>query len=482
MNPIEQLKKIIQELEQSINTDCSNIGIGITTHNRQNLFNKSFEEIKRLSPKGSIIVVVDDASTTPNPQATYRFNQNVGIAGAKNKCLELLYLKGCEHFFLFDDDTYPLKENWFVPYVNSKETHLNYIFQDFATGRKINDSIKIYQDSEIVAYTHPRGCMMYYHRSVLDEVGGMTSIFGKWGYEHPDLSNRIFNAGLTSFRFMDVVNSKGLFYSDDEHNENKNSSVSLQSRVDSANKNKGTYESRINSVEFVPFIEKQNILLTCYFTNVKDTQRNEQWNCNIKDLEPLINSIDGKIKLVVLHDCFGDVSDYKNVQFIKVDTFANPYFQRWISYYQYVRSNENIIDNIFCVDATDVEVLNIPEWNSVGDNLYCGDENDSLSCTWMVGSHPDKVIQDFIKDNTTKQLLNAGIVGGKSYLIKEFCKEINNYYSGSLERKVDLSKGDMGAFNYVARTYFGDKIINGGQVCTRFKSNEKNGYSWFKHK
>ena len=46
MNPIEQLKNIIQELEQSTNTDCSNIGIGITTHNRQNLFNKSFEEIK----------------------------------------------------------------------------------------------------------------------------------------------------------------------------------------------------------------------------------------------------------------------------------------------------------------------------------------------------------------------------------------------------------------------------------------------------
>lgn len=84
MNPIEQLKNIIQELEQSTNTDCSNIGIGITTHNRQNLFNKSFEEIKRLAPKGATIVVVDDASTTPNPHATYRFNKNVGISVERN--------------------------------------------------------------------------------------------------------------------------------------------------------------------------------------------------------------------------------------------------------------------------------------------------------------------------------------------------------------------------------------------------------------
>lgn len=484
MNPIEQLKNIIQELEQSTNTDCSNIGIGITTHNRQNLFNKSFEEIKRLAPKGAIIVVVDDASTTPNTHATYRFNQNVGIAGAKNKCLELLYLKGCEHFFLFDDDTYPLKENWFVPYVNSKEPHLNYIFQDFATGRKINDSIKIYQDSEIVAYTNPRGCMMYYHRSVLDEVGGMTSIFGKWGYEHPDLSNRIFNAGLTSFRFMDVVNSKGLFYNDDEYNENKNSSVSPQVRGESVNRNKGIYESRINSVEFVPFIEVINILLTCYFTNVKDTQRNEQWTSNILDLDPLINSTKDKVKLVVLHDCFtdDDINRYPFVDFVKVETFANPYFQRWISYYQYIRANEKTIDNIFCVDATDVELLNIPDWDNLGDNIYCGDENEVLQCQWMIGSHPDKVIQEFIKDNHGKQLLNAGIVGGEASLIKEFCRLINNYYSNAIERKVDLSKGDMGAFNYVARICFGDSVINSGQVCTRFKAGERNNFSWFKHK
>lgn len=483
MTPLDRLKQAIQELEQSNNTDCSKIGIGITTHNRSALFNKSYEEIKRLAPTGAIIVIVDDASSIPNPRATYRFNQNVGIAVAKNKCLELLYLQGCEHFFLFDDDTYPLQENWHIPYINSKEPHLNYIFQDFATGRKISDSYKVYQDNEIIAYSHPRGCMMYYHRSVLDAVGGMDPIFGKWGYEHPDLSNRIFNAGLTSFRYMDVIDSKGLFYSDDEHQENKNTSVNSSVRSEAIQRNKSIYESRLYSKQYIPFIEKQNIILTCYFTNVQDTQRGDKWQPNIEDLRLLIDSVKGKCKLVVLHDCFTDVlTQDNNVELIRVNTSINPYFQRWISYYQYLRDNINTIDNVFCVDATDVELLNLPDWSSLGDKLYCGDENDTLNCQWMINHHKDKLITDFISSNSNKQLLNAGIVGGNAVVVKEFCRHINNYYSNLFERKIEVSYCDMGAFNYVARTYFADKIVNGGQVCTRFKANEKNCYSWFKHK
>ena len=138
------------------------IGIGITTHNRYDVFSKTLAEIKRLAPAGAEIVVVDDASDKPVPEATYRFARNVGIAAAKNKCFELL--EGCDHIFLFDDDTYPVIEGWHQPYVASHEPHLMYIFQDFATGTKLNDTIKIYQDSEITAWSHARGCMLYFKR------------------------------------------------------------------------------------------------------------------------------------------------------------------------------------------------------------------------------------------------------------------------------------------------------------------------------
>lgn len=46
------------------------IGIGITTHNRYDVFSKTLVEIKRLAPAGAEIVVVDDASDKPVPEAT----------------------------------------------------------------------------------------------------------------------------------------------------------------------------------------------------------------------------------------------------------------------------------------------------------------------------------------------------------------------------------------------------------------------------
>lgn len=481
MTPIEQLKNIIQELEQSNNIDCSKIGIGITTHNRTTFFNKSYEEIKRLAPKGSTIVVVDDASKQPVPNATYRFNENVGIARAKNKCLELLYLQGCEHFFLFDDDTYPIKENWHLPYINSKEPHLNYIFTEFRNGQKLSDSFIVYQDSNIVAYTHPRGCMLYYHRSALDAVGGMSPLFGRWGFEHVDLSNRIFNAGLTSFKYMDVPNSKELFYNDDEHQNNRNTSVPFGERR--ITEGQAIYNSRLDSTEYVNFIEKRNIILTCYFNNVVDTQRGAKWDNDITKLDPLIKSVRGKCNLVVLHDCFtaDQISNYKDIEFVKVETSVTPYFQKWISFYQYIVKNERQINNVFCVDSTDVELLNYPDFGGLGNKLYCGDEDEILGCEWVLNHHKEPTVLNFIRSNKTKQLLNCGIVGGSKEVLKDFMRRMISYYP-LVKASQDKDHIDMGPFNYIIHTYFADRVVSGGKVNTRFKEFKGNDYSWFKHK
>lgn len=102
---IEAIKAKLDELKEDVSIlGAQLIGIAITTRNRYEIFKKTYDEMKKHAPKNSVIVVVDDASTTPCPEATYRFTENVGIARAKNKCFELLYKAGCEHFFLFYDD------------------------------------------------------------------------------------------------------------------------------------------------------------------------------------------------------------------------------------------------------------------------------------------------------------------------------------------------------------------------------------------
>src|SRR5690606_38700490 len=110
------------------------------------------------------------------------------------------------------------------------------------------------------------------------------------------------------------------------------------------------YHSKKDSKEFIPFFERENIYLTCYFTGVNDPQRGCKWSANVEDLKILANSVKGG-RLVVLHDCFTseDANKLPKVEFIKVQTCINPYFQRWISYKQFLASNKHWIDKVFCV-------------------------------------------------------------------------------------------------------------------------------------
>ena len=486
LSKIEELKELALSVEVA-----PSIGIGITTHNRYDIFKKTYEEIKRFAPANAKIVVADDASSSPVPEATYRFDQNVGIARAKNKCFELLYNAGCEDIFLFDDDCYPVVEDWHKPYIESHEPHLNYIFEEFkgSNKSKLNDTLLMYSDSKIKAYSHARGCMCYYKHICLDVCGGMSPLFGRWGYEHPDLSNRIYNAGLTSFRYMDVPDSDKLFYSRDEHTSNADSTVQGNERKVCIEANSKIYDARKNSTEYVEFREKKDIILTCLFFNVADPQRENKtlMRSDEKLIHPLIDSVKGQ-KLVILTDVGNDYEN-NNVQYIKVETsLHNVYFQRWVSYYQYLLQNKDNIDKIFIVDATDVQMLNNPFPAMEDGILYTGDEAERTGCDWLKKHHPHNLIQGFIKQNENKVLLNAGLLGGDVEVVIFFINKLLSFYFQSVGDshfntvRPDCGTTDMGLFNYIARNHFNDRLVHGTQVNTVFKDDKANNVSWFKHK
>lgn len=196
------------------------IGIGVTTRNRREVFAETIEHIRKFAPDGAAIVVVDDASDDPVPDATYRFLRQAGIARAKNKCLELLADAGCEHLFLFDDDCYPIADGWWRPYVESDEPHLMYAWGD-----------EYFRTDKLVGYLWPKGCMLYVERRVLERVGGLDPIFGVWGLEHMSWSDRIHNAGFTTCRYQDVPGSEKLFLSKDREQPDFPSSVPLETRL-----------------------------------------------------------------------------------------------------------------------------------------------------------------------------------------------------------------------------------------------------------
>lgn len=190
------------------------ISICITTRNRLESFDLVLAKIEEHTNCEYELIIVDDASDIPYCDASYRFETRSGIPATKNKCLELAKY---HHIFLFDDDTYPIDDDWYLPYINSGKEHLCFTF---LTAFKRKDGFKY--------HTLGNGCMLYVTRKCIDIIGGFDWSYGLGKYEHVDFSRRIHNSGLTESIFVDVDNSKELLYCMDQKKEIQRSFTSRE--------------------------------------------------------------------------------------------------------------------------------------------------------------------------------------------------------------------------------------------------------------
>lgn len=227
------------------------IAICITSRNRVHTLKVSLSQWNAFLPDNADIIIVDDASDVPIKDASYRFDTNVGIAKAKTKCLELA--KDYDHIFLVDDDVYPLKQNWHLPYINSGVNHLCLTFDKNSRG--VHYSRYIRKEGEyngLISYTAPNGCFLYLKKICIEKAGGFRPEFDVWGFEHVEYSQRIHNLGLTPKPFLDVPNSLELIKVLD-YNLEVRSSIPNGIKRESGVKNLKVYEQFINSAEYVPF-------------------------------------------------------------------------------------------------------------------------------------------------------------------------------------------------------------------------------------
>ena len=233
------------------------VGIGITTFNRNIQLIYTLARIKKYTPKNVKIVIVDDGSTVPVQNATFRFEKNQGAPIAKNKCLELL--EDCEHIFLFDDDTYPIAKGWEQAYINAGIKHLNYSFK---YSYEIVNGLRHLEN--------PNGCMMYIHRSVINNIGGFDTGFIKYGYWHGAYSNRAFNVGLIPHPFIDIQNSEDYIYClDQKPQQHKTSTVNRSLFLQ---QNKRRYNAKIGSTDYIDYIQEKKIKV--WYSNPFSTEKN----------------------------------------------------------------------------------------------------------------------------------------------------------------------------------------------------------------
>lgn len=472
------------------------VGIAITSRNRNDQLAQTLVNIRKVTPAAFLIVVVDDASSTPVDGATFRFEQNAGIAAAKNKCFELLADAGCDHFFLFDDDCWPVVDNWWQPYTQSPEPHLAYIFPEYPDGsdRRLNDTVEIDRDEKHVAWSHQRGCLLYYKRIVLDTVGGMDWHYGVWGHEHGSLADRIFNAGLTTHRYMDVLNSNTLFHSMDEHLQ-IDSTCSTSVRTQQISQNAEYYRQQRNSAAYIDYrradlpVGSLNVVITSFFTGQPDPERKAHWQADYDLLDKLIDSIKPGVKLVILHDCFDEAVDSHFIEHVRVPAITtSPYFARWIYARQYLSRHPEIA-KVWCVDATDVIMVNNPFPDMQPGALYTGDEPTITANSWMLANHPAKWLQDYMKGHAADILLNAGLLGGERGTVLRFLSYLvglweDNKKDQAYGKSASVGDSDMGLFNYVARQHYKPVLQHGRRVNTVFKRYQctQNVRSWWRHK
>lgn len=235
----------------------SRIGIAITTYNRPDVLKQAIEQHLKHLPASALVVVVDDgskpAAVVPDGMSKIRHETTLGIVASKNASLEALMSAGCEHLFLWDDDAWPIADNWHLPYIESPEPHLAYQFFDLAGRNKLNDFSVLYRDDKHIAYTGQRGVMLYYHRSAIEKVGGFDPVYGRGMYEHSDFALRIHNAGLTTWAYADVVGSEKLIHSLDEH-ETVERSVPRPDRQALVERNVKIHNER-RDAEFTGYVE-----------------------------------------------------------------------------------------------------------------------------------------------------------------------------------------------------------------------------------
>ncbi|MDU4585926.1 MAG: glycosyltransferase family 2 protein [Enterobacter hormaechei] len=436
-----------------VNSCLRRIGIAVTTHNRSDVFYHAIEQHMKHLPAGALVVVIDDgskpAAVGPSGVQLLRHETSLGIVASKNASLTALMDAGCEHLFLWDDDAWPIADNWHLPYIESPEPHLAYQFLDLAGSNKLNDLSELYRDDQHVAYTGQRGVMLYYHRSAIEKVGGFDPVYGRGMYEHSDLALRIHNAGLTTWAYGDVVGSEKLIHSLDEH-EAVERSVPRPDRQALVERNVKIHNERRDAgfTGYVEYRQQRDVVITTLLTSQPDPQRGTKMAASPDMLSKWAASLRQCGRIALVDELLTAPAD---VELCRVpDVKMNVYFRRWLHIWQHLR--------------------------------------DHYADTWAKQNHPERIYQEFIEEHRNDVMLNAGLLGGARADVMAFAHGIIRlYYRIESYRfwkkeQAGAAVGDMLAFGIIAQS-FADRLITGPLVHTVFKTDGiGKEAAWFRHK
>jgi glycosyltransferase involved in cell wall biosynthesis len=183
------------------------IGIGVTTYKRPHLLEKCIEHIKRFTKSDYILYIATDTD-----------EDRRGVAKRKNECL--YFLQDCDYIFLFDDDCFPIKEDWekkiIEIHLGTNEHHFVYNTSPFVALKSV-----FFQNGFMLeSYEASGGVFMFLTKKVIEEVGGLYTGYDLYGFEHIGYSMRIKRKQLTSDWFISLPMFRNYLYAIDYEDEN----------------------------------------------------------------------------------------------------------------------------------------------------------------------------------------------------------------------------------------------------------------------
>jgi hypothetical protein len=247
-------------------------------------------------------------------------------------------------------------------------------------------------------------------------------------------------------------------------------------------------------------VDPLNLILACHITGVYDVNRNTTLKADDYQLvqEWAESVANVNLRGIIFHNNFSEetIKRYQNehVSFIRVD--YNPQFNpnvfRYFVYRDFLANCKEPIQGVFLTDVSDVTLAQNPfETSFFKDqpaSLFCGDEPTTLANEWMLAhsTHLREQIKDYAlyeERFAAEPLLNCGIIGGAFPLFFDFLEQLCALHAHYNQSNKTAYTGDMGAFNYLARTRFQEKLQYGFPVNTVFKSYQNDRMDcWFRHK
>ena len=244
----------------------------------------------------------------------------------------------------------------------------------------------------------------------------------------------------------------------------------------------------------------KNVILACQITGIYDVNRNETLPND--DYAVIKNWCESIIHLdlqgIIFHnnytETFCEQFGNENITFIKIyyDNNFKPNVYRYLMYRDFLKLYIKQIENIFLTDISDVVVIKNPfEESFFKANLgviFCGDEPKILGNEWME-AHSEHLrskienYEEYEEKFNESILLNCVIIGGNIQVMQAFIEKIAFIHEKYNCNNKTAFTGDMGAFNYLIRTQFNDRILHGFPINTEFKAYQiERDDCWFRHK